>query len=187
MIAMRLFFISALLGIASCCQAQSFFFPASLSYRPFTNLYQPFPQVDDSSTQLPTAKKWSLQTYKSVSVGMMMWKGGGASFISAPIGVQLNRRITDNVFAFAGASIAPTYLNFRQPFANSGLKNGGWQGMYQPNGLNLPARAEIGIGYVNDARTFQITGSIGVERNTYPYGGYAPVGNSNRNQMNVIR
>jgi hypothetical protein len=100
---------------------------------------------------------------------MMMWKGGNASYISAPIGLQLNRRITNNLFAFAGVSVAPSLINLRQSFINPDFKNAGLRGMNQSYGLGMYSRAELGLGYTNDARTFEIRGSISVQRNDFPF------------------
>jgi hypothetical protein len=41
--------------------------------------------------------------------------------------------------------------------------------------FNMASRAELGLMYVNDQRTFSISGSFGVQRNTYsgyPYGSF---------------
>ncbi len=35
------------------------------------------------------------------------------------------------------------------------------------NNFSLYPKAEVGLSYINDERTFQISGSIGIERNTY--------------------
>jgi hypothetical protein len=40
--------------------------------------------------------------------------------------------------------------------------------MANPYGFGLNSRVDIGLMYINDARTFSISGSIGVERGTYP-------------------
>jgi hypothetical protein len=50
------------------------------------------------------------------------------------------------------------------------------------NNFSLYSRAEIGLSYINDDRTFQISGSIGVERNPYYMPMFAPrYGNSINN------
>jgi hypothetical protein len=41
--------------------------------------------------------------------------------------------------------------------------------------------ASLGLIYINDARTFSISGSISVERSNYPYSG------TPYNQMNIIK
>lgn len=122
------------------------------------------------------AKKWSLQPYASFSTGFMAYNGGGASYFSAPVGLQLTRKLNDNFYAFTGASIAPTYMNFNRSFMSSGQFNT-MPGYYNPNGLNLYQRAELGLMYVNDAKTFSISGSVSVQRGGNPFIMPQPVNN----------
>ena len=161
---MRAFLLLAFALVTGWCSAQAFF-PGSLSYNRLYHPTSPYAQLDSSTT---LQKKWSLQSFSSVSVGMMFWKGGSASYVSAPLGLQLTRAINNNVFAFVAITAAPAVVNFRQAYNNSNFKNAGMQGINQPYKLGGYGRAELGLGYTNDARTFTITGSIGVERSTYP-------------------
>jgi hypothetical protein len=124
-------------------------------------------------------KKWFLNTYSSISTGFNFFRGGNATVVTAPAGLQLNRRLNNNLYAFAGVSVAPAYVNFSRSFLtsnsektyqnNSFLKSGSF-GMY--------AKAALGLMYVNDARTFSISGSIGVERNSYPVFPYNEMNNT---------
>jgi hypothetical protein len=116
------------------------------------------------------AKKWSLQPYAGFSTSYMFFRGGSAMVFSAPMGLQLTRRLNDNFYAFAGASIAPAYSNFNQAFS-SGNNHffGPPTGYFSPNGLGVYSRAEMGLMYVNDQRTFSISGSISVQRGSSPY------------------
>ncbi|RYG53802.1 MAG: hypothetical protein EOO01_03365 [Chitinophagaceae bacterium] len=119
-------------------------------------------------------QKWSLTKYAAISTGFTVMSGGSASFISAPMGLQLNRRITNNIFAFAGLAVAPSYVNLNRSFQGFDMyKTSTPNGRYMNNGLGVFSRAEAGLMYVNDERTFSISGSIGIERSTYP-GFHAP-------------
>jgi len=40
--------------------------------------------------------------------------------------------------------------------------------MVNPYSFGINSRVDIGLMYINDARTFSISGSIGVERAAYP-------------------
>jgi hypothetical protein len=113
-------------------------------------------------------KKWSLNKYAGVSTGFMFSNGTQATILSAPIGIQLTRRLTNNVYAFAGASIAPSYLSYNRSFDPSFNKN--YFGAHSSafNQLGISSKAEMGLLYVNDQRTFSISGSIGVGRTSYP-------------------
>ncbi len=115
--------------------------------------------VSDSNT---AKKKWSLYKYAGISAGYSFFNGGSASVFSVPFGVQLNRQLNNNLYAFAGISAAPSYVNFSRSFINADIKK------FNTNSLELYSRFEAGLMYVNDARTFSISGSIGVERSSYP-------------------
>jgi hypothetical protein len=47
--------------------------------------------------------------------------------------------------------------------------------------MSMYSRADIGLMYVNDAKTFSISGSIGIERSTYPLLPYYPVNTTSQN------
>lgn len=113
-------------------------------------------------------KKWSLNKYAGLSSGLMFFNGGHGSFLSAPIGIQLTRQLTNNVYAFAGVSVAPSYFNFNQSFNNSAF-NKSYPAMNPAfSQFGLSSKVEMGLMYVNDQKTFSISGSIGVRRTGYP-------------------
>ncbi|MEJ0104144.1 MAG: hypothetical protein WDO19_16970 [Bacteroidota bacterium] len=114
-------------------------------------------------------KKWSVSSYSGISTGFTFFNGGNANFISAPIGLQLNRRLNNNLFAFAGISAAPAYVNFSHSFITSDINKGNPNNsFFRSNSFGAYSRAELGLMYINDARTFSVSGSIGVERSSYP-------------------
>jgi len=90
--------------------------------------------------------------------------------VSAPIGLQINRRLTNNLFAFAGVSVAPTYFSTNSSFNNEGMykMNPGFT-QFSSKGFGMYSRVEGGLMYVNDERTFSISGSIGIESSSYPF------------------
>lgn len=104
-----------------------------------------------------------LRTFSSIEAGALFFKGGGASYVSAPVGVVLARPLNNNLAAFSSLSVAPTVFSMNQLFAypTSG-----------PYNLNLNTRLSGGLIYTNDARTFSISGSFSVEKGSYPI--YAP-------------
>jgi hypothetical protein len=170
---MRTFLSIAFLLVITEVNAQSFM-PGSFignSYR--SNSFNYYNLKDSNPI-----KKWSISKYSGISTTLTGWKGGSASIVSAAFGLQLNRRINNNVFAFAGISAAPAFVNFRQNFMSADFnKLNTGSIFYKSNNLNLYSRAEVGLSYVNDERTFQISGSIGVERNSYSLPFYIPVSN----------
>lgn len=122
-------------------------FAPSLSFVPFPD-YTP---ID----------KWQLRPYTSISAGYIFAAHTGISYVTAPVGVALYRPLTKNLTAFAAATVAPTLFNFGaapsvKPYPN-GLNTLGWN-----------AGVSGGLIWTNDAKTFSISGSVSVERGSYP-------------------
>jgi hypothetical protein len=114
-------------------------------------------------------KKWTLTKYGGISAGYGYFNGGNASFFSAPIGLQLNRRLHNNLYAFAAISAAPAYINFNRSFINADINkmNSGLT-RYSSNGFTMYSKFEAGLMYENDDKTFSISGSIGVYNGINP-------------------
>jgi hypothetical protein len=123
------------------------------------------------------AKPWTWSPYGGFSTGFGYFHGGSGMVASIPVGLQLNRRLTPNLYAFAGVSVAPAYVNFNSSFLSANAHNFvPIPGAFPSNGLNLYSRAEMGLMYVNDQKTFSISGSIGIQRSNYSmYPGYPMV------------
>ena len=119
--------------------------------------------------------KWSFSKQAGVSMGYSFFRGGNASFVSVPLGIKLNRRLTNNLYAFTGVSVAPSYINFNSAFIPTGSDKTNGSFFTKGNTLGLSSRVELGLMYVNDAKTFSISGSIGMERNSVPVYSSAPV------------
>ena len=116
-----------------------------------------------------THQKWFVSKYAGISTGMLFYNGGATSYFSAPVGLQLNRQINNNLYAFAGVSIAPTYYYMSNSYQGPGLNNMyPMNNMLSPNSLGIYSRMEMGLMYVNDQRTFSISGSISIDRGSYP-------------------
>ena len=133
-------------------------------------------------------RKWSLNKYSGISTSFTAWKGRHASTFAVPMGIQLNRRINNNFYAFAGVSVAPAYVNFQQSFLNGGNKI--MQGnslMYRPNSFGMYSRAELGLMYTNDEHTFQISGSFGIERRQFPQARDFQILNTTNNKQPITR
>ena len=114
-------------------------------------------------------KKWFISSFSGISTGYTFFRGGGAGYFAAPLGLQLNRRISNNVYAFAGVSVAPAYINFNNAFLPTNPnKANTFNSFYQPGNLSIYSSARVGLMYINDARTFSVSGSFSVERSSYP-------------------
>ncbi len=159
---MRVILLSIVLLIISAgLKAQT----SSLRFNSFS--YQPVPayNINDSIFN----KKWFLTHYTGISTSFNIFRGGNATVVSAPLGVQLSRRLNNNLYAFAGVSAAPAYVNFNGHFLSADANKSLQSNSFNSNSFGIYSRAEMGLMYVNDARTFSISGSISVERNNYPY------------------
>ena len=130
-------------------------------------------------------KKWSLSTYSGLSTSFNFFNGGSAMVVAAPLSLQLNRRLNNNLYAFAGVSAAPAYINFNRSFLSSDVnKLNPNNSFLKSNSFGVSTRAEMGLMYINDARTFSISGSIGVERSSYPLFPYQPISTVSPNHIN---
>lgn len=131
-------------------------------------------------------KKWFLNTYSGISTSFSFFKGGNATVVAAPISLQLNRKLTNNLYAFAAVSAAPAYINFNRSFLSAnGIKAGQSNSAFKPNSFDMYSKAELGLMYVNDQKTFSISGSIGIERNSYPMLPYNQINSSRVNPVIV--
>jgi hypothetical protein len=127
--------------------------------------------------------KWFFSTYQGLSTTVLFFKGGSASIVAMPLELQLNRRLNNNFYAFAGIGIAPSYINFNRSFINSNKVYSG--NMLSPNGFDVHPSASLGLMYINDAKTFSISGSISAERSGYPLVPYYPANNAGKMPVNV--
>jgi hypothetical protein len=162
---MRTLFLLAFVMVSAAARSQTF---SPIGAFPQAGLYaSPASHLPHDSTLY---KKWSLTPYAGFSTSFLRYNGGGAMIFSAPMGLQLNRRLNNNLYAFAGVSVAPAYVNFNQAAFRTANTQGFLpnNGLFNPHGLNYSTRAELGLMYVNDEKTFSISGSIGIERGSYP-------------------
>jgi len=112
--------------------------------------------------------RWQMKPFASVSAGYFFYQGGGASYLSAPVGLALFRPLNAHWTAFAAATVTPVVFpgtrlwpgaitnpaSHPYPFAGR-------------DGLGLSTGLQGGLIYTNEDRTFSISGSLHVERNSY--------------------
>jgi len=114
-------------------------------------------------------QKWFISKYAGISSSFTFFKGGNATILSVPVGIQLNRRLNDNWYAFANLSAAPSSVSFNRSFMYPSNKFGQNNSMFSGKRFDIPLSASMGLMYINDQKTFSISGSIGVERSSYPF------------------
>src|SRR5947208_1005694 len=76
--------------------SQPFFYPTHQSF-------------GDSNQLNP---KWYFTHYAGISTGAVFYNGGGGMFLSAPLVLQLNHPLNNNLIAFGSISAAPTIFNY---------------------------------------------------------------------------
>jgi hypothetical protein len=182
---MRIPLLLALIIFTGTIKAQTAF-PVGFSPVNYRGAFDYNANAADSNSH----KKWFLTRYSALSASYSVFKGGHATVFSVPVGLQLNRRLTNNLYAFANATIAPAYVTLNRSFTKADFNKGlPHNGVFKSSGLDMYTSASLGLQYINDARTFSISGSISVERGNYPLLPYyrtnddhrpAPSGGSNR-------
>ena len=148
-------------------------------------MYSQRPIFLNNSQDSIAKKKWFFTSFSGISTGVTFFKGGSATHLAAPFGLQLNRRLNNNLYAFASASLVPAFTSFNSTFITPGLNKNFGNSYFAPNSFEINPSVSLGLMYINDARTFSISGSISAERNTYPVLPYYP--QANYHQGPVIR
>lgn len=166
---MRIMIILAVFMSALSLQAQTTL-PVSLADRTQPNAYHHF---GDSTVP----KKWFVSTYTGISSSISFFKGGHSTVLAVPLVLQLNRRLSNNWYAYVAVSAAPAMVNFSGNYQPA-VTGKAWSNsnFLRSNSLGIYSRAEMGLMYVNDAKTFSISGSIGVENSSYPMGAFYHLG-----------
>jgi hypothetical protein len=173
---MRLLFIVVMLFFFTTVQSQTVLSPGLGLYPQNTAFLN-----NNHSHDSLSAPKWFFSSYRGLSTSVSFFKGGNASIFSAPMGLQLNRRINNNWFAFANVMVAPSYISINPRYLGGLNKN--FSSPFKQNSFGLYPTASLGLMYVNDARTFSISGSVTTESSAYPFLPYYPVSTVKQNPV----
>lgn len=168
---MRAFLVIGLLLVFATVKSQSVVSPGVSFYPQKQSLFNNC-HVQDSLS----GRKWFFSSYKGLSTTVSFYKGGNATIFSAPLGLQLNRRLSNNWYAFANVSVASSYISINPSYLEGFNKNG-YGSAFKQNSLGLYPAASVGVMYMNDAKTFSISGSVSTERGYYHGMPYYPVNN----------
>jgi hypothetical protein len=168
---MRLFFVVFMLFFFVTVRSQTVLSPG-LDVYPQSHALLNSGHFPDSVS----ARKWFFTSYIGLSTSVSFFKGGNASLFSAPMGLQLNRRLNNNWYAFANVTVAPSYISINPSYLDGFNKNFSVNSFNQ-NSFGLYPAASLGLMYVNDAKTFSISGSVSAERGVYPIMSYYPANN----------
>jgi hypothetical protein len=115
-----------------------------------------------------SSQKWFFTTSAGFYTGITFNKYGAADLFATPLSIQLNRRLNNNLYAFANVSAAPAFINLTSVLYSQGLNKLYSFNPSMPNRFGIISSASVGLMYVNDAKTFSISGSIGTYRTLGP-------------------
>lgn len=114
-------------------------------------------------------QKWSVSIHGGIGAGYSFFNHGSAAFFPVSAGLQVNRRLNNNLYAFAGVQAAPVFFNFNSSLIGTNPhKNYMAMPGFNANGLGIYTGVQAGLMWVNDDKTFSVSGSIGVGRSSYP-------------------
>jgi hypothetical protein len=169
---MRLLLVLAVFLFSKQVTAQTALPGANINYTQRQPLFNNN-HLNDSTT----GKKWFVSKYIGMSTSIGFFNGGNATVLSVPVGLQLSRRLNNNWYAFAGLSAVPAYVNFNHSFLSANThKIGQGNNFLSTNHFGIYSRAEMGLMYTNDQKTFSISGSIGIQQSSFPLVPYSQVG-----------
>jgi len=144
----------------------------------FTTGISPFNNF--SQTDSLSKSKWSVSRFAMLSNSFLMYKGGNANMLSVMGGLQLNRKLNNNWYAFANIAVAPTLFNFNTAYNNAMNKPFGMNPFGGQQRFGNYTAASLGLMYINNDKTFSISGSFSVQRSNYPMLGMYQGNSSNQ-------
>jgi len=160
--------VLGILALTSCLYTKAQMYAPPLLNSINLIQWTPFPDYDQIRESRINNQKWFVSKYVGVSAGSVFYPGGAATVVSAPIGLQLNRKLSNNFYAFGGVYLAPTFATFNHAFINPSSNKSYPGNLYNPYSLGINPGFRMGLMYVNDAGTFSISGSVGVQSSSYP-------------------
>lgn len=156
----RIILFAAILISAVTVKAQSPLYLGSM------NGIQPgFRHFNQAADTNNLGKKWFVTKYAGISSGFVAFNGGSGTFLSAPMGLQLNRQLTNNIYAFGSVSVAPSFFRFNTAIYQPGINKN--NSLMNANNFGIYPAAQMGLMYINKERSFSISGSIGVSSSSY--------------------
>ena len=136
-------------------------------------------QMPDSLSK----SKWSVSKFSYLSTGVSFYNGGHTTMFAAPMGLQLNRRLNNNLYAFGNVAVTPAFISLNPTLMPTPGSKNYLSNPFKSNSFSVNPSVSLGLMYINDAKTFSISGSISAERSSYPMFPYYP---AQRTQPQVI-
>ena len=166
---MRILFLFALLFSFGSVKSQTIGTVGVPGYSPRASFLNTIPVQDSLSN-----KKWFMSKYTGISTGISFYNGGRATFLAAPMVLQLNRKLSNNVYAYANLAVTPAIIRSNSNLIYPGMNKSFALNSFSSNSFQVNPSASVGLMYVNDAKTFSISGGFSIERNSYQFVPYYP-------------
>ncbi len=133
-------------------------------------------------------KKWFVSKYMGFYNSVHFFNDGNAIFLGTSVGLQVNRKLNNNWYAFTSISTTPAFIGFNHSFmlANTN-KFMQANSLFSPSNFNMNPRAELGLMFINDQKTFSISGSISIEKTNYFNMPFNQLGVSRPNTYNTSK
>jgi len=135
----------------------------------FSPAFTPLPSIITFPSYNSHPYRWQLKPFASVSAGYLFYNGGSASYLSAPVGLALIRPLNPNWTVFGAATVSPVAVQGSRLWT-SPINDPTYHGSPFSSGYNLGINTGIqgGLMYTNQDKTFSISGSVHLERSSYP-------------------
>jgi len=127
-----------------------------------------FPDFNQLKESRLANQKWFWTPYAAASIGTAFYPTGNAYMLSAPMGLQLNRQLSKNLYAFGSVFVAPTFTSFGNTFMSPHGYFPSPLSRYQQNYFSVNPGVQMGLMYINDDGTFSISGSVQASTTTFP-------------------
>ncbi|PWT94582.1 MAG: hypothetical protein C5B52_19635 [Bacteroidetes bacterium] len=156
--------IVALLIIESS-RAQNYSYGSPYHLNSFQTVLPDYQSIQESRL---SNHRWFVSRYAALSMGNTFYPHANAFYFSAPMGLQLNRSLNKNWYAFAGAYVAPTYTSFNHSMMYAPYSKGFTGSAYPPNYFTVNPGVQAGLMYISNDGSFSVSGSIRAEYHSYP-------------------
>jgi len=176
-------FLLSMVGLSAMAQTpvpagSPFVGPLGYGFSPaYSPLFTPLPTiVTFPSYDASRPHRWQVKPFASLSAGYLFYNGGGMSYLSAPVGVAAFRPLNPNWTLFGAATVSPVAIQGNRLWTGP-INDPNYHGLPYSSGYGLGVSTGIqgGLMYTNQDKTFSISGSVHVERSSYPVYPAAPV------------
>jgi hypothetical protein len=131
----------------------------------------PVHPINNFGSDSLSKSKWSANRFTMLSNNYMFFNGGSANILSATTGFQLTRKLSNNLYAYGNIALAPSLYSFNSAFSNATNKSNPANPFAGQQGFGVYTAASLGLMYINNDKTFSISGGFSVQRSNMPFPG----------------